>query len=231
MKKYLLILLFLLPGMSSYAQYMLSGKVKGEDSTTISGVSISNKTTGLSTTSDSNGNYTIKGKTGDTIVYRALGYLQSVYVMAAGRITHEHTMVRQSIQLQAVRIAGSNYKRDSVNFHKEYAKSFTFRRPKWYEVYTITKVNLNNLQKAVAFKDNKKKTKFKKRLIKYEQDEFVEYKYSRDIVNKLTNLEGDSLSLFMEQYHPTYEFIKDATDYDLYEFIKKSYNDYRGKNK
>jgi hypothetical protein len=230
MKKYLLLLFLIATALSSTAQFVLSGKVSGEDSIAISGVSITNKTTGLLTTSDSTGNYAIKGKSGDTIVFRNLGYLQSVYVLA-NKTTHQHIMVRQSIQLQAVRIAGSNYKRDSINFHEEYEKSFGFRRPKWYEVYTITAVNINNLQKALSFKGNKKKTKFKKQLINYEHDEFVDYKYSRDIVNKLTNLEGDSLSLFMEQYHPTYEFMKDATDYDLYDFIKKSYNDYKTKNK
>lgn len=33
-------------------------------------------------------------------------------------------------------------------------------------------------------------------------------KYSRGIVNKLTNLKDDSLSQFIEQYPHAYEFIK-----------------------
>ena len=230
MKRYLLIL-FLISTLSSHAQQTLSGKVCGEDSVAIRGVSIFNKTTNFLTTSDSSGNYAIKGKAGDTIVFRTLGYFQSVYVMAVNKTTHQHIMVRQSVQLQTISIRGSNYKQDSINFHQEYASSLNFRRPKWYEVYTITAVNLNNLQKALSIKGNKKKIKFRKQLINYEHEEFVNYKYSREIVNKLTNLEGDSLSLFMEQYHPTYDFMKDATDYDLWNFIKKSYNDYLSKNK
>lgn len=231
MKRYLLIFLILIAAFRSHAQHTLSGKVRGEDSIAITGVSVSNKTSGFLTTSDSSGNYAISGNPGDTIVFRTLGYLQSIYVMVANKTTHQHTMVRQSIQLQAVRIAGSNYKRDSANFHQEYANSLNFRRPKWYEVYTITAVNINNLHKALSIKSNRKKMKFRKQLINYEHDEFVDYRYSREMVNKLTNLEGDSLSLFMEQYHPTYEFMKDATDYDIYEFIKKSFNDYLHKNK
>jgi hypothetical protein len=233
MNKLLLILLFILPALSSYAQqkHLLSGRVTGEDSIIISGVSITNKTTGVITTSDTAGHYAIPAKTGDTIFFRTLGYLQSAYVMPAGKNAHNHIMVRQTIQLQAVRIAGSNYKRDSIRFHQEYLENFDFRRPRWYEVYGITTVNINQLYHALSIKKNKKKSRFKKQLINYEHDEFVSYKYSREIVNKLTNLNGDSLSLFMEQYHPTYDFMRDATDYDLYEFIKKSYNDYLSKNK
>jgi hypothetical protein len=231
MKKLLLILIYLLPAISSLGQHLLKGTVKGEDSIPITSVSITNKTSGVITTSDTSGHYAIPAKTGDTIFFRTLGYLQSAYVMAAGKTTHNHIMVRQSIQLQTVRIAGSNYKKDSIRFHEEYEKSFGFRRPKWYEVYKITAVDIHQLYKALSIKKNNKKLKFKKQLINYEHDEFVSYKYSREIVNKLTNLNGDTLSLFMEQYHPTYDFMKDATDYDLYEFIKKSYNDYLSKNK
>lgn len=231
MKKLLLILTCLLPAISSLGQHLLKGTVKGEDSIPIASVSITNKTSGVITTSDTTGHYSIPARTGDTIFFRTLGYLQSAYVMAAGKTTHNHIMVRQSIQLQAVRIAGSNYKRDSIRFHEEYKESFNFRRPRWYEVYGITTVNINQLYHALSIKKNKKKSRFKKQLINYEHDEFVSYKYSREIVNKLTNLNGDTLSLFMEQYHPTYDFMKDATDYDLYEFIKKSYNDYLSKNK
>jgi len=45
-------------------------------------------------------------------------------------------------------------------------------------------------------------------------------------VSSITNLKGDSLQNFMNQYHPEIKKVKKMSDYDMISYIKKSYAEY-----
>ncbi|NLR82762.1 hypothetical protein [Chitinophaga eiseniae] len=133
------------------------------------------------------------------------------------------TVVKPPVQLKTVHIVQYNFFKDSLAFREEYAKSLTFRRLKWHEVYQGFSVNINNLYRVTQFKNNKKKIALKHMLLNKEQEMFVSRVYTSSLVNKVTHLDGDSLQLFMQHYQPDYAFIKNASDYDLYLAIKKEY--------
>lgn len=133
------------------------------------------------------------------------------------------TAIKPPIQLKTVHIIQYNFFRDSLAFRDEYGKELTFRRPKWYEVYQGMSVNINNLYKVTQYKKNKKKIAFRHMLLNKEQEMFVGSVYTPSLVNKVTQLDGDSLQLFMQHYTPDYSFLKNASDYDIYLEIKKQY--------
>ncbi|MBS0031642.1 hypothetical protein ACTJJ0_28380 [Chitinophaga sp. 22321] len=133
------------------------------------------------------------------------------------------TAVKPPVQLKTVHIIQYNFFRDSLAFREEYGRELTFRRPKWYEVYTGLAVNINNLYKVTQYKKNKKKIAFRNMLLSKEQEMFVSSVYTPSLVNRVTKLDGDSLQLFMRHYTPDYLFLKNAADYDLYLEIKKQY--------
>ncbi|MBO9728094.1 MAG: hypothetical protein J7623_05595 [Chitinophaga sp.] len=133
------------------------------------------------------------------------------------------TAVKPPVQLKTVHIVQYHFFKDSLAFRKEYGRELTFRRPKWYEVYTGMALNINNLYKVTQFKKNNKKIALKHFLLNKEQEMFVSRTYTPSLVNKVTKLDSDSLQLFMQYYTPAYSFIKDASDYDLYVEIKKQY--------
>lgn len=133
------------------------------------------------------------------------------------------TTIKPPIQLKTVHIIQYNFFKDSLTFREEYGKELTFRRPKWYEVYQGMSVNINNLYKVTQYKKNKKKIAFRHMLLNKEQEMFVASVYTPSLVNKVTQLDGDSLQLFMQRYTPDYSFLKSASDYDIYLEIKKQY--------
>ncbi|WP_436490262.1 hypothetical protein [Chitinophaga sp. ARDCPP14] len=133
------------------------------------------------------------------------------------------TTTKPPVQLKTVNIVRYNFFKDSAAFREEYSKEMTFRRPKWFEVYKITAVDINKLYRVTQFKKNKKKIAFKHMLLDKEQEMYVNSVYTPSMVNKVTRLDGDSLQLFMRYYRPDYSFIKNASDYDIYADIKKHY--------
>lgn len=127
------------------------------------------------------------------------------------------------VQLKTVNIIQYHFFRDSAAFREEYGKEMSFRRPKFFEVYKITAVDINKLYKATQVKKNRKKIAFRHMLLDKEQEMYVNSVYTPSLVNKVTQLDGDSLQLFMQYYQPPYSFIKGASDYDIYVEIKKQY--------
>lgn len=58
------------------------------------------------------------------------------------------------------------------------------------------------------------------------RDAMIEYRFNKTLINKVTGLSGEKLIDFKQQYKPGYYFILEANDYDLIEYIKKSYVSY-----
>ena len=59
------------------------------------------------------------------------------------------------------------------------------------------------------------------------RESLIDYKYSKSLVNSATNLTGEPLIDFMQQFRPSYYFILEANDYELISFIKSSYQKYK----
>ena len=64
--------------------------------------------------------------------------------------------------------------------------------------------------------------KFQQRLLEQERDKFIDHKFNRGLVKRLTGLEGEELEKFMIIYRPTYEFTTGASEYDFQLYIKSA---------
>lgn len=64
---------------------------------------------------------------------------------------------------------------------------------------------------------------FQKRLLQQEEDKFIDYRFSKGLVRRLTLLTGNELDSFMRHYRPSYTFTKFASDYDFQLYIKKAF--------
>ncbi|NML35780.1 hypothetical protein HHL17_01100 [Chitinophaga sp. G-6-1-13] len=91
----------------------------------------------------------------------------------------------------------------------------------------VIAININQLYRAVSFNKNKKKEKFRKILLDKEKENLVEQKFNPSLVQRLTGLGGDSLSQFILRYQPSYEFVREISDYDLYVYIRQQYDKFR----
>jgi len=110
---------------------------------------------------------------------------------------------------------------------QDYAKYFNYKKP-GFKVGSTTGsdmgagvgIDLNQLIDMFNRAKTRRALAFQRRLLDDEKDGFVDYRFNRSIVLKVTHLQGDELDSFMVRYRPSYDFCKRATDYDLYDYIK-----------
>jgi len=70
---------------------------------------------------------------------------------------------------------------------------------------------------------DQQRERLKKRLLKEEEDHYIDSRYSPDYVAKLTHLGGDSLFRFMRDFRPTYDYCRKAATVDILIFINDSF--------
>lgn len=228
----ILLLPLLLALLQTHAQSTIQGTIFREDTIPLAGVTVLNKRTQAATTSNEQGYYQLSAHKGDTLLLKALGFVPLLYIVSKDRTDITHQLKSQPLELKAINIIQYNYLRDSLRLRQEFRKEFDFRRPRWNEVIVsagpLIAVNIHQLYKAVSFGKNKKKDRFRKILLNKEKENLVEQKFNPSLVQRLTGMDGDSLTQFMQQYQPSYEFVRDISDYDLYVYIRQQYEKYRG---
>ncbi|SKA21297.1 CarboxypepD_reg-like domain-containing protein [Chitinophaga eiseniae] len=227
----ILLLPLLLVLSQTHAQTTIQGTIFREDTIPAAGVTVLNKRTQTATTSNEQGYYQLSAHKGDTLLLKALGFVPLLYIVNKDKTTVTHQLQSQPLELKAINIIQYNYLRDSLRLRQEFRKEFDFRRPRWNEVIVsagpLIAVNINQLYKAVSFAKNKKKEKFRKILLDKEKENVVEQKFNPSLVQRLTGMDGDSLTQFMLRYQPSYDFVRDISDYDLYVYIRQQYDKYR----
>ena len=58
------------------------------------------------------------------------------------------------------------------------------------------------------------------------REEMIKYRYTANLVSGVTGLKGDNLGDFVQQYRPSYNFVIEANDYELIQFIRINYQKY-----
>ena len=64
---------------------------------------------------------------------------------------------------------------------------------------------------------------FQERLVLQEQEKYVDHRFNKGLVRRLTSLTGNELDSFMLVYRPPYFFAVISNDYDFQKYIKDSY--------
>ncbi|WP_219223483.1 carboxypeptidase-like regulatory domain-containing protein [Pedobacter antarcticus] len=182
---------------------------------------------------------------GDTITVSYLGY-EAYHIRHSNRSKTDTLLIllkSNSIVLLEVRVKGiRNYTRDSLNKRKEYAAFYAYKAPKFKDIFITKSLNVStqyspfqnstsslvgvNLLSVISLlsKNNVPVSKMQKQLLKDEEYNYVDHVFSKEKVQSLTSLKGDSLQNFMNEYRPSIKELKQMTDYQLILYIKKSYD-------
>jgi hypothetical protein len=207
----------------------VQGNIRGKDSLPLPGVFIQNIHSKVYSVSNGDGYFSISASPLDTLLFKAPGHLPIAFrAIALPAILY---MRPQIVQLAGVEIVRKTHKEDSLALRQEFGKNFNFRRPKFYEVVTIMPtgigINIFQLYHALSFKNNKRQTTFKNRLLQYEQEQFVNQFFTKELVTRYSGLQGDSLNRFMLLNKPSFQFMKDASQYDVLLHIKQAVDSFR----
>jgi hypothetical protein len=66
---------------------------------------------------------------------------------------------------------------------------------------------------------NKSLRSFQLRLEAEEQEKYVTYRFNKTLIKRITNLDGEQLSMFIIKYRPTYEFASLADEMTFNQYI------------
>ncbi|HTL08694.1 MAG TPA: carboxypeptidase-like regulatory domain-containing protein [Chitinophagaceae bacterium] len=207
------------------AQQLLKGRVYDQQSdSTLPSATIFNATKKLYVLSTVNGDYAIVAEDGDKLVISSVGYRQDTlrvqhYMLNAG---YDISLSLKNNSLKNVTVHGPNYVADSLSRREGYSA--------FYDKSEKQIISRSGPQNGVGiafspisfFSHRGKDRKMAKNLQYQEEQDFVNYSFSRRYVQKLTHLDGDSLTYFMIRYRPSYEFCRTASSGDMVQYINDS---------
>jgi dsRNA-specific ribonuclease len=58
-------------------------------------------------------------------------------------------------------------------------------------------------------------------------EKYIDFAFNERLVSKITYLKDDELKVFMKWNRPSYDFLRNATDYEYLDFIKSRYYEYK----
>jgi hypothetical protein len=188
---------------------------------------------GSGSTTDSNGNYMIRVDLSDSLRFSYLGRATQMFPVIMMNYTtgFDIALHVNPTELSEVRVAPKNYHMDSLQNRKDYEKIFNYHKP-GLELTDGSSgsgvgFDLDEIINMFRFKRNRRLLAFQQRLIEDEQDKFIDHRFTRYIVTKITGLVGDSEDTFMFRFRPSYQFTQWASDYVFYDYIKHSYLEYQ----
>jgi hypothetical protein len=221
-------ILLLLSSLTGWTQQFLTGKVRKKESTELLvSVSIRNISQQKYDLSEENGSYRIQAAPGDRVVFSYVGYISDTVPITQALLSGDYPVYLElrPQTLQTVRVGQlSNYQLDSMARRQEYSWIYDHGEQKLVEKERHgdgVGVNLAIFRNASTI--DKQRERLKKRLLKEEEDDYVDFRYSRDYVSRLTHLTGDSLSKFMASYRPSYEYCRKAATVDILIFVNDSF--------
>lgn len=190
-------------------------------------------TGGRMTVTDSLGRYQILVGEKDSIWFSYLGKPTPKYpVLKIPDVTQfDIALQLKSDVMKEVRIRSRNYREDSIQNRRDYAKVFNFHRPTIGSMTSIgptgAGIDLDELIRVFQFKKNKSMEKFRERLEEQERQKFIDHRFNKALVRRLTSLDGSNLDVFMLRYRPSYAFTLTASEYDFQLYIKKCFELYK----
>lgn len=221
---------------TSYAQFKIKGTVYDSSRLyPLESVTVLS-TGGKGTFTDSNGNYEIDVSERDSIWFSYLGKPTMKFpVLKMNDPLHFDISLRINVTvLKGVTVTPRNYRLDSIQNRIDYAKVFDFEKPKLRPTMgggaggVGVGFDLDEIIRMFQFRRNKNMLRFQERLLEQERDKFIDHRFNKQLVRRLTNLTGEQLDSFMVLYRPNYQFTLLTSDYEFQSYIKTCYEQFIG---
>lgn len=87
--------------------------------------------------------------------------------------------------------------------------------------------DLDEIINMFRVKRNRSILSLQKRLLDQEQEKYVNNRYSKQFVRKITKLQSPELDTFMARYRPDYEVVQLLNDLELGYYIQQSFEQYK----
>ena len=131
--------------------------------------------------------------------------------------------------LKEVVVHTRSYRQDSLENRNEYADVFGFHKPTLSTsiVAGVVGADVDELINIFRFKRNKRLKAFQNRLEMEEQEKYINYRFRKILVKRVTQLDGAELDTFMIRYRPTYEFVSMAGEQVFNQYLLDASYDFK----
>lgn len=226
-------LFFLFNPTPVYAQYKIRGTVYDSTRTYPVGFVSVLSTSGKGTATNAYGEYEIEVAEKDSIWFSYLNKptVKFPVLKIATPLSFDISLQVNVPVLKEVKIRPRNYRQDSLQNREDYAKIFNYRKPGLSVVTPQYGVgagfDINEIINAFRFRRNRNMRSFQDRLLAQEQEKFVDHRFNKALVRRLTLLTGNELDSFMVVFRPPYLFAVMTNDYDFQKYIKDSFERFK----
>lgn len=187
----------------------------------IAGVSVRNASGGGVVT-DSAGRYNIRLSTEDSLSFTYQG--KATPKFAVKDINYRRNFdVSLHIDMHVLptfEVQKKSYRQDSLAFRNEYRKVFEYD-PEWLTSASGPNGVGVNLDLLFSIKKMKRMEAFRRFLEREERDKYVDYRFNKGLVERLTGMKSPELDSFMVHFRPTYTMLLSfPSEYEYYKYIK-----------
>ncbi|HXD79654.1 MAG TPA: hypothetical protein VN616_17685 [Puia sp.] len=215
-----LLVLLILASPGAFGQIEVHGTVYDKSRYfAMPGVSVMS-TGGRGTMTDSTGQYRLRVTPKDSIWFSYLGRSTAKFPLRTidPNYPMDISLAVAVDSLPLVVVRPRAYRYDSLANRDEYRKVFDYEPDYLGQGEGGVGINLDMLFGA---RRNREMLALKERLIEEERDKYVDYRFNRTLVRRITGLQRPALDTFMKMYRPSYDFIKSfENDYEFYKYIK-----------
>lgn len=221
----ILFLLMLLLQLAARAQVRVSGTIYDRSGRFgMPGVSVMS-TSGAGAVTDSMGRYVIRLTLADSLSFSYQGKATMKFPVNEIHPNRPFDMkLHVDVTTLPTVVVSSNrlkdYSADSAAFRDEYRKVFDYAPSLLGGTSGPGGVGIN-LDMIFNAKKIKRMEAFRELLERDEQEKYVDHRFNKALVKKITGLESPALEAFMKQYRPTYAmFSYFRNDYEYYLYIR-----------
>jgi hypothetical protein len=222
-------LILLFPQIST-GQSVIQGTVHNHsEGSPLPGVSVL-AVSGKGTATDSLGHYTLRLDRNDSIYFSWLGKATARFAVKDIPPDEPFDLELEDVNVRsmpAYSVIGREYYQDSIRTREEYQKIFGYESQSGPASSGINGgqtfgVGLD-IDNILSPKANNRALALQERLEEEERDKYIDHRFNRSLVKKITGFQSPALDEFMRLYRPTLDELHSfETEYQYYQFISRS---------
>ena len=190
---------------------------------------------------DSLGKYRIKATNKDSLWFSLFGKTtQKFPIDTISDKSNFNVMIHVlGYDLPEVRVRNNYYKFDSIQNRNDYAKFFNYQPPgiklsnnqqMFGPAGVSVGFDLTEIINMFRFHRNRNLQFLQNRLLTQERDKYIDRRFNKRFVQKITHLEGEALQKFMAYGRPSYELLGLLNDLELGLLIQNRYKEFKRAN-
>lgn len=221
----IILLLLICSGNRALAQHIY-GTIYDEG-LAIEGAVVTNNSSGAVSISDAKGLYRLSFRAGDSVSVRMLGYQDvdiKIPATQKGDLFRNIYLEPFTNMLSEVVVSGlTPYQKDSIARRSLYGQALS---REWVSGGSAVFHPMSYLGQKVSRKA-KQRRKFQLNYNNWENQKFIDTRYSKEFVASVVPLSGDTLAYFMNAYPIPPDFARAATELELKMWIKYNYLEWK----